>query len=78
METSELKAIMKTNTPELLKYYEHRREGRLDGKTFEDCGGSKREVPPVVELTRMTFFRVDYSQGFTGRGGKLPPYAHNP
>ena len=71
------KADMETLHPKDLEYYEDRRTGKIEGKAFEEWGnplGDKRKKRlEAIETSkvRRTFFTMDYSHGFTGRGGKF-------
>ena len=76
---SELKAMMEAHYPKLLKYYEGRRTGKIEEKAWRN--------PVSAELAEQlydinygkvecAFFAMDYTHGFTGRGGKLAPCAH--
>ena len=72
--------MLEHEIPDLLKYYEDRRTGKIEEQSFE------RRDPIYPEKARMlyyiehgqiyrSFFAVDYNHGFTGRGGELAPYA---
>ena len=71
------KVIMETLYPEDLKYYEDRRIGKIEGKAFEEWGDpisdeeAKRLRRIETHEVRCTFFPIDYSHGFSGRGGKF-------
>lgn len=70
------KAAMEDHNADVLEYYEDRRTGKIEGKTFEEW----REPISYDEAVKLygmetihvqrAFFAVDYSHGFTGRGGK--------
>ena len=65
--------------PDILKYYEDRRTGKIEEKSFEEWGvsinekGVKRLKNIATSKVRHTFFAMDYSHGFTGRGGLRTP-----
>ena len=71
----EHKELMETHCPEDLKYYEDRRVGKIEAKAFEEWGDpiSDEEAKRLKRIesheVRFTFFRIDYSHGFSGRGG---------
>ena len=69
-------AAMEDHNADALEYYEDRRTGKTEGKTFEeweDPISYEEEVKLYCIETNQVqraFFAVDYSHGFTGRGGK--------
>ena len=71
------KAVMETLFPEDLKYYEDRRIGKIEGKAFEEWGDplddeeKKRLKEIEIRKVRCAFFPINYSHGFSGRGGKF-------
>ena len=76
---SVVKAKMEALFPDVLRYYEDRRKGKMEAESFE-----ARRKPVSLEKAQQlwdiehgkvksTFFTMDYSHGFTGRGGKLTP-----
>lgn len=68
---------MEKHHPETLRYYEDRRNGKIEEKSFEEWGdplgekGEKRLKNIERSTVRHAFFAMDYSHGFTGRGGKF-------
>lgn len=70
------KAAMQDHNADALEYYKDRRKGKIEGKTFEEW----RDPISYDEAVRLynietiqverAFFTMDYSHGFTGRGGK--------
>ena len=74
---SELKLRLEALCPEDLKYYEDRRTGKIEGKTFEEWGDpiSDEEAKMLKRIethgVQCTFFALDYSHGFSGRGGRF-------
>lgn len=77
------KAAAEKCFPELLEYYEDRRTGRIEAIPYEEWGEdvSERRAEKLDEAetrkVRHVFFAMDYSHGFTGRGGKLALCAHD-
>ena len=77
------KAQMEKYHADTLKYYEDRRMGKIEGKPFEEWGEpiSEKEALKLYEMetnkVQRAFFAVDYSHGFTGRGGKSICCAHD-
>lgn len=77
------KAQMEKYHADTLKYYEDRRMGKIEGKSFEEWGEpiSEKEAVKLYEMetnkVQRAFFAVDYSHGFTGRGGKSISCAHD-
>lgn len=71
------KAVLETLFPEDLKYYEDRRVGKIKGKAFEEWGDPlddeemKRLKEIEIRKVRCAFFPINYSHGFSGRGGKF-------
>ena len=69
--------MIETHLPEDLKYYEDRRFGKIEAKAFEEWGDpiSDEEEENLKRIethrVRCTFFPIDYSHGFSGRGGKF-------
>ncbi|CAF9940529.1 MAG: hypothetical protein ALECFALPRED_008704 [Alectoria fallacina] len=77
------KANMEELYPDILKYYEDQRMGKIEGESFEE-GGDPVCEEEVKESEKMatrkvlhTFFAMDYSHGFTGRGGRSTSCAHD-
>ena len=76
------KAAVAEQIPIARRYYEKRRVGKGNEKSFEDWGGfeseAEREHFKSVEV-KHAFFPMDYSHGFTGRGGKcsLPQFTRS-
>lgn len=76
---SEHKLEMEKHHADLLKYYEDRRAGKIEGESVEEWEYfvSKERAQHLEKIETSTvkhaFFAVDYSHGFTGRGGELPP-----
>ena len=74
---SVLKAVLELQHPDLLEHYEDRRTGKVQARSFEDWGEpvSLKEAHRLYEKEHgkcdRVFFEVDYSRGFTGRGGEL-------
>lgn len=68
---------MESDHPDLLKYYENRRTGKIEEKSFEEWGEplceerAKMFYSMETGTVRQAFFEMDYSHGFTGRGGKF-------
>ena len=82
MRPSVLQAELEFSCPDLLEYYEDRRTGKIEAKSFEDWGEpvSLKEEHKLYGMehgkTKGVFFEVDYNRGFTGRGGELASCAH--
>ena len=63
--------------PDILEYYEDRKSGSIEGKPFEEWGDpiDEKEAEKLhkIETGKVghAFFAMDYSHGFTGRGGEL-------
>ena len=73
---------MEQQHPELLQYYKDRRTGKIKERSFEEWGDMDWEEQMKwyqIENSKVkhVFFGVDYDNGFTGRGGKLAPCAHD-
>ena len=68
------KALVEQYLPETLEYYEDRCTGRINEKCFEEWEDpiSEKEAERLYDMDTLkiqrTFFAVDYSRGFTGRG----------
>ena len=79
---SVLEADLKLHCPDTLEYYEDRRTGKTEAKSFEDWGervslDERRKLWDIEHgKTKGVFYEVDYNRGFTGRGGELAPCAH--
>lgn len=65
--------------PDALEYYEGRRTGKVEAETFE-VGEEPVSLEKAQQLwdiehgkVKSTFLPMDYSHGFTGRGGELAP-----
>ena len=70
---------MEAHYPKLLKYYEGRRTGKIEGKAWRDPVSAElaeRLYDINYGKVECAFFAMDYTHGFTGRGGKLAPCAH--
>ena len=77
-------AVLEEQHPSLLEYHEDRKTGKIEAKPFEEW-----EEDPLSEedakllrerakyRVRETFFAMDYTHGFTGRGGEWPRCAHD-
>lgn len=70
------KADMEMNFPDALKDYEDRRTGKTEdsfSEELDDLVGEERAtyLEKIASKVHHTFFTMDYSHGFTGRGGKL-------
>ena len=74
---SVLKADLEFFYPDVLEYYEDRRTGKIQARSFEDWGErvSLEERHKLYNIEhgkiKRVFFEVDYNRGFTGRGGEL-------
>ena len=72
-----LQADLEFLHPDLLKFYEGRRTGKVKAKSFEDWGEpvSLKEKHKLYWIehgkSNGVFFEVNYNRGFTGRGGEL-------
>lgn len=76
---SEIMRYLEKYDPDCLKYYYDLNEGRIKEKSFEEwenpvCEGQANRLKRIAtSKVEHTFFAMDYSHGFTGRGGKLAP-----
>lgn len=61
---------MESDHPDLLKYYENRRTGKIEEKSFEEWGEplceerAKMFYSMETGTVRQAFFEMDYSHGF--------------
>lgn len=74
--------MLQIQCPHLLMYYEDRRTGKIEADPFEELKdpvfGKKAEQLYYIQhgKVRRVFFEMDYTRGFSGRGGKLAPCAY--
>ena len=76
---SQLKAMMEKHHPKLLKYYEDRRTGKIEAKAWRTpVSAESAEHLYYINYGKVqrAFFAMDYTHGFTGRGGELTPRSH--
>ena len=80
---SVLKADLEFYHPDAREYYEDRRTGKIEAKSFDDWG-EPMSLEEEHKLYRMehrkikgVFFEVDYHCDFTGRGRELASCAHD-
>ena len=76
---SVVKAVLEAQCPDVLKYYEDRRAGKVEAESFK----TRRKPVSLKKAQQLwdiehgkvecTFLPMDYSHGFTGRGGKFAP-----
>ena len=71
---------MEKHHPNLLKYYEGRRTGRIEAKGWRNpVSAELAEKLYNINYGKVerAFFAMDYSHGFTGRGGELALCTHD-